>query len=318
MLNAIPAITSHRAAGPLRSLLLVGCCVLCGCRSWPWRPGPVPQSVAKCRSLSHQALVEMEQGQWQTAEPLLQKAIDACPTDTDAQRHYAEVLARRGATDQALVHLDQARRLAPHDASLSVRAGEIYLASGQIDMAAQTARVALATDRNAADAWALRGRIKLARGQPQEALADLLRALGYRPDDPALLEQVARLYLANQRPDRAVMYFQTLAQNLAPSDQPAELLILQAEAYAALGRFTDAVGYFRLASAHGPPSAELLYRLAQTEMRSGNLQSARAAAQEALQLQPAHVGSQQLLAHLANGHAATGSQPIVRVAAPAP
>ncbi|NIL97926.1 MAG: tetratricopeptide repeat protein [Planctomycetales bacterium] len=297
-------------------LLLVASCLLSGCRSWPWRPGPVPQSVATCRNLSHQALIEMEQGRWQSAEPLLQKAIDACPTDPDAQRHYAEVLAQRGATQQALVHLDQARRLAPHDASLSVRAGEIQLASGQLDKAAQHARAALATDRNAAEAWALRGRIQLARGRQPEALADLLRALGYRPDDPALLEQIGRLYLAIQRPDRALMYFQSLGQNVPPSDQGRELLALQAEAYAAVGRFADAAGYFRRATTSGPPSAELLYRLAEVEMANGDIRNARLAAEQALRLMPDHAASQQLLAQIARGPA--GAAPVVQVAAPPP
>ncbi|NIP85234.1 MAG: tetratricopeptide repeat protein [Planctomycetales bacterium] len=301
---------------PVRAgwLLVVTSCWLAGCRSWPWQPGPVPAGVATCRTLSYQALSEMERGQWEAAEPLLVRALDACPTDVDAQRHYAEVLARRGATDEALRHLEEARRLAPHDASLSVRAGEIQLAAGQLDQAARNSELALATDRNAAAAWALRGRIHLAGGQPQQALADLLRALGQRPDDPLLLEQVARLYLGQQRPERAVMYFQALAQQLPLADQPPDLLRAQADAFAALGRLGDAAGYLQIATARHPPSAELFYRLAELEFRRGQLPNARAAAAEALRLEPAHPASQQLWAQLAQAPPHDPQRPVVPVA----
>ena len=80
---------------------------LCGCRSWPWRCGPVPNSVAACRDLSNQALAAIEQGQWQYAEELLSGAIETCSVDPDARRYYAEVLVQRGAIGEALIHLEE-------------------------------------------------------------------------------------------------------------------------------------------------------------------------------------------------------------------
>ncbi|MGB6042726.1 MAG: tetratricopeptide repeat protein [Pirellulales bacterium] len=312
LMNRPDASTDPIQCAARRSFLgvLFFCCLFCGCRSWPWRHGPVPESVMTCRELSNQALHEMEQGRWDAAEPLLRQAVNACPTDADARRYYAKALARRGATEQALVHFEHARVLAPHDESLCVRAGEMFLATGQIEKAALRAKWALDIDRNFADAWILRGNVKLARGDREEALADFQRALAYRPDDIQLTQQIAQLYVSLQHPDRALMYFQNLAQQFPLTEQPQDLLLLQAETCETLGRLQNAVGCYRLASKLEPSSAELFYRLARLEFSTGNTHNARLAAEQALRLQPAHAATRRLLENIASSLPSAANQPV--------
>jgi tetratricopeptide (TPR) repeat protein len=247
----------------------------------------------------------MERGQWGQAESLLDQALESCPIDADARRHYAEVLIRRGATDEGVKHLEEARRLAPHDVSLTIRLGEIYLARRQLDHAENRAATAIAMDRDSADAWALRGRVRLARGQPREAMGDLQRALGYHPDDARLLQEVAQLYLDMERPARALLHLQTLSNNYVVGEEPVDLLALQAHTYELLGRHRDAAGCYRLATMRSQPSADLLYRLAQAEARAGQTDSALSAVQQVLQLDPTHKSGRQLLVQLSRATATT-------------
>ena len=275
-------------------------CLHAGCQSWPWHSGPVPESVANCRALSQQALTSIESGRYQEAEGLLDRAVESCPIDPEARRHYAEVLLKRNAVDSALVHLEEAIRLTPHDTSLVVRAGEIYLSAGRTAEAERHAGRAINLDGHSADAWALRGRVRLAQGRRREALADLQQAIGYRPEDPWLLREVAALYMALNRPGRALLYLQTLADTHVAGEEPLDLIERQGQAYLALGRFRDAANCYRTACLREPLAVEMHYRLAEAELQAGRVDQAHAAITAALQLQPNHAASRQLVARLAD------------------
>lgn len=279
---------------------------LCGCRSWPWRSGPVPNSVSACRDLSNQALAAIEQGQWQYAEELLSGAIETCSVDPDARRYYAEVLVQRGAIGEALVHLEEARRLVPHDTSLTIRAGELYLITNQLDLAASRAAAAIRLDNKSPDAWALRARVRLAQGDSHGALADLQQALGHRPDDPRLLGEIARLHLTMNRPDRALMHVQSLADTYVAGEVPIDVVQLQAQIYAATGRHAEAATCYRQICQRSAPSADQYFALAQAELQAGNAANAEAALRSALAIQPDHAPSRQLWPRVAQLRAQAG------------
>ncbi|MFP6667106.1 MAG: tetratricopeptide repeat protein [Pirellulales bacterium] len=267
---------------------------MCGCRSWPWQSGPVPDSVSTCRDLSNQALVAIERGQWQESEGLLRQAIKTCPVDADAHRHLAEVLVNRNATNEALSHLEEARQLVPHDTSLTIRVGELYLNGGQIKQAERRAEQAIQLDRKSPDSWALRGRVRHAQGDLRAALSDLQQALHYRPDNPVLLSEISRLYIAMRRPDRALLYAQALSDTFVSGSVPIEVIDLQAQAYTALGRRKDAV-VCRQQLCQTSPTAANFFALAQAELARGDAANAEAALQQALSIKPNHQPSLQLM-----------------------
>ena len=157
-----------------------------GCRL-PGREGPVPQSLADCRRLSQQGVAALERGRQEDAEALLAKAVAACPVDAEARRHYAESLWRRGARPEAIAQLEESGRLAGDDALLWTRLAEMYLATGQLELASKNAERAIDLDPRLPGAWAIRGGVMRAVGQPAEALTCYLRALGYAPKDRAIL-----------------------------------------------------------------------------------------------------------------------------------
>lgn len=275
-------------AALLLALLSAGC-------QLPGREGPVSQSVANCRRLSQQGVAALEQGKQPTAESLLAKAVAACPVDAEARRHYAESLWRRGARSDAIAQLEEAGRLAGDDATLRTRLAEMHLASGQLEPARQDADLALNLDPKLPSAWAIRGGVSRAAGQPNEALADYLRALSYAPNNRDTLLAVAELHRELNRPERAVQSLQTLADTYSPGEEPGQIHYLIGLAYVALGRYDDGVDSISTAVARGKPTPEMLCQLGEAQLLAGRPLEAAGAARQALALQPQHQPSRSLL-----------------------
>jgi tetratricopeptide (TPR) repeat protein len=236
----------------------------------------------------------MEQGDVATAESLLGDAVKACPTDVEARRHYAEALWQSGQREKAVQQLLQALAIAPDDASLAVRAGEMQLALGQLDEAQRQANQVLDLNPSEGGAWALRGRAEEAGGQIDRALADLQRALEFHRDDRDLLYDTAELYRRINRPQRALSTLIALRDTYGPGEEPQQVLYLQGLALEALGRHSDAADAFALALEHGTPNPELLYRLGQSQLAAGQRQEADRSVQQSLALDPNHAPSQAL------------------------
>ena len=293
-----------------RAIVALALCALAGgCRSLANR-GPVSQSVANCRQLTQQGINAMERGDWKRAESLLSRAVQTSATDADARRNYAETLWRRGATQDALVHLEEARRLAVEDPNLAVRTGELHLALGQVSKASQLADEALRLDPRLAAAWALRGRVATANSQHRTALADYQRSLGYAPEDREVALLVAETYRQLNEPQRALLALQALADRYSPGEEPQQVLYLQGLALSALGRHDDAAQSLSLAARRDRPTAEILCRLAEAELLVGRYPVAQQALQQALAMDPQYAPGRALAARMAV--AQRGDQPLVR------
>jgi tetratricopeptide (TPR) repeat protein len=265
-----------------------------GCRLPGWE-GPVSRSLTDCRRLSQEGMVALDRGEQEKAEELLAKAVNACPVDAEARRRYAEALWRRGAQKEAIAQLEAAARVTPDDAALWTRMAEMQLAAGQVELAGQTAERALELDTKLPGAWAIRGGVRRATGKPQEALADYLRALGYTPNDRAMLREVAEIYRDLNQPERALQNLQSLAETYSPGEEPADCLYLTGLAYVALGRYDDGVESFSAALTRGTPTAEMYCHLGQAELLAGHTAEAACAARQALALDSAHRASRDLL-----------------------
>jgi len=268
--------------------------LLSGCRL-PGSGGPVPKALAKCRELSQQGIAAAERSQHEEAEALLAKAVEACPVDPEARRHYAEALWHRGSRQKAVAELEEASRLVSEDATLLVRLAEMHLAMGHLRLAQQSAERALDLDPKFSAAWAIRGRVSRASGQLEQALADYHRSLGYGPGQQQVLLEMAELYRQLNRPQRALATLQSLADTYSPGEEPQHLLYLTGLAYMALGRYDAGAESFAAAASRGKPTAEILYRLAEAELAAGRWNEAAAAARHALALQPKHQPCRMLL-----------------------
>lgn len=294
-------------AGPLIACAALAAAGL-GCRSLS-RDGPASRNAASCRQLSQQGINAMEHGDWRRAETLLVRALQTSPADVEARRNYAETLWHRGAQTQAVAQVEEARRVAPEDTGLAVRAGEMYLALGQMEKARGAAEQALSLDSKFAAAWALRGTILERTGNYQQALADYQRSLGYAPGNTDVLLRLAETYRQMNMPSRALSALQSILDTYPPGEEPANLLYLQGLALIALERYNDATSSLMLANQRGPHSAELLCRLAEAHYLAGRPSEARAVLQQALALEPAHPASLALVARLPQAIPATATRP---------
>jgi len=265
-----------------------------GCRL-PGRDRAAAQSLVDCRRLSQRGIAALDHGQLDKAEKLLADAVAACPVDPEARRRYAESLWRRGARKEAISQLEQAGNLMGEDAALSARLADMLLADGQLERARIHAERAVTLDPKLPEAWTARGGVMRAARQPEAALADYLRALGYAPDDRAILLQIADLHRQLNQPEMALHTLHTLAESYPPGEEPAEVHFRMGGAYAALGRHAESVECFSAAVLRGPPTPEMFCALAEAQLLAGRASEAAAAARQALALHPQHPGGQELL-----------------------
>jgi tetratricopeptide (TPR) repeat protein len=232
------------------------------------RRSPVPPELADARRLCNEGLAAADRQDLARAEGLLEQAVRNCPVDVDARQHYADVLWQRGEKTEAVAQVARALELSPADAGLCVKAGGMYLELGLFAEADRLAREAVHLAPQSAEAWQLHGRVALARGQPEPALADFHRALALAPEQRETLLDTAEAYRRLDRPQRALATLAVLGETYGPNELPAEVLVLEGLAQEALGRRGDAVESYRRAVAMEGAPAEATARLAALEQAS--------------------------------------------------
>jgi tetratricopeptide (TPR) repeat protein len=235
-----------------------------GCRLVQ-RRDPVPPEVADARRLCNEGLSAADRNDLVRAEGLLEQAVERCPADVDARKHYADVLWQRGLEMEAVAQIKRALELSPADPGLCIVGGGMYLELGLFDEAERLAREAVRLAPRSAEAWHLQGRVSLARGQAEPALANFHRGLAIAPENRSLLLDTAEAYRRLDRPQRALATLAVLGETYGPGETPAEVLVLEGLAQEALGRPADAVESYRRAVARGDAPAEATTRLAVLE-----------------------------------------------------
>ena len=249
----------------IATALVAATAVACaGCRLVRGR-GPVAPDVAESRRLCNEGLSAADREDLVRADGLLERAVERCPVDVDARRHYADVLWRRGERMEAVRQVSAALELSPADAALCVEASRMYLDLGLLNDAERLATEAVRLAPRSAAAWHAHGRVALARGQAEAALADFHRALAVAPLDRDVLRDTAEAYLRLDRPQRALATLAVLDETFGPDQLPADVLVLEGAAQEALGRPGDAAVAYRRAVARGDAPADARARLAALE-----------------------------------------------------
>jgi tetratricopeptide (TPR) repeat protein len=273
---------SRFVLGWLWTVFLLGAA---GCRMMN---GASSEEAAASRQLTVRGKSALERGDVRAAEALLAEAIKCCPDDPAARRHYAEALWQRSAKDDALLQAEEALRLAGDDPAIAVQAGQMNLAMGRMDEALRLANFALNSNPRFAAAWALRGRVAARTGSLDDALADFHRSLSHAPGDPEVLFETAEVYRALGQPKQALSTLSSISAPLDCQEERMQVLYLRGLALAALDRHADAADAYLLALARNSPSAEIWARLADAQLRIGQVDAAEYAAGQALSMDPNH------------------------------
>jgi tetratricopeptide (TPR) repeat protein len=266
------------------------------------------EEAAAGRELTRQAVDAMQAGQWPQAEVLLRQAFEASPDDAQVRRQLAEALWQRGATTEAMSHMAAAMKLEPVNAKLATRAGEMSLAVGDRSAALAHAEHAIRLEPQLSAAWALRGRIFRQLNQTDRALADLQRALEFAPGSSDVLMDLALMYRERGQAARCLTTLHHLHDSGPPGGNSQPALILEGLALMDLERPHQAADVFLEAAHRGPPNADLLYYLAQSQSAAGRYGEATSAVQQALAVDGSHQASRQLLAQLAEQSTAVQPQ----------
>lgn len=248
----------RRAAAGMVVLAVVA---VAGCRFVP-RRGPVPPEVADARRLSNEGLSALDRGDRDRAQTLLAQAVSRCPVDVDARRHYADVLWKQGRRTEAVGQVAEALKLSPDDAGLCIMGGWMYLELGLLADTERLAGDAVRLAPRSAEAWHLRGRLAMARGEFTAAVDDFHRGLAAAPGHPGLLTDTAEAYLRLDRPRRALATLAILAETSGPGRMPTPALVMEASALESLGRRDEALAGYREAVARGDAPAAAAERLA--------------------------------------------------------
>jgi len=274
-----------------------------GCRTFC--PRSLEQNVVDARQASLQGMDAMQQGRWEEAERIFAGAVKACPEDERARGCYTDTLWHRGACEQALVHMQEAVKLSGQDPQRLVQLGEMHLAMKQLGKASECADRAIAKNGRLSTAWALRGEVRMARGQFDDALADYHRSLAYSNHQPRVQMAVAQIYRRQTRPQRALSTLETLAEQFPPDEVPLDVIALQGTTLKALGRHQEAAEMLASAAARGSPSADLLFELAEAQFLAGDASAAGASLELALAQDPRHTAGLNLRAELAKNQTMT-------------
>ncbi|MFM7075757.1 MAG: tetratricopeptide repeat protein [Planctomycetaceae bacterium] len=253
-LGAVPALVSA-------ALVCLAVAGAAGCRLVQ-SSGAAPRRLAEARRLSSEGLAAVGQQDYAGAETLLAEAVKRCPSDAEARRHYAAVLWQRGERPAARAQIEEGLRIAPDDGATLLAGGRMALEMGLLDDADRMADAALRATPRSAEVWHLHGRVALARGRHEEALADFHRGLALAPDDRALLLDAAETYRHLGLPQRALATLAHLSDSYGPAATPGLVLGLEGMAQEALGRTDEACESYRAALSRGGAPADTAERLA--------------------------------------------------------
>lgn len=269
-----------------------------GCRAIV-KYGESRQSIA-ARRLSRQGLTAAKQGDWQSAETLFSEALDVSGNNDAAHRGLAETLWQRGQTEDALKHLRQAVQLSAGDPKHLQRLGRMYLELGRVDEAARQCEIALQSNREWAEVWALWGDCEAARNNPESALAAYHRALSLQPAYPYAKIQAAEIYHQQGRHDRLLATldrFQQDGSDVAIRNQSDGRIVagrpdlLRGLAMREIGRYEEANRFLMAAARKNPTDVTARLQLAASAISSGQTSTAQAWLGEAMQIDPEAVAA---------------------------
>ena len=216
------------------------------------------------------------QGSTRQAIGAYRRAIAIEPTYSEAHNNLGALLDTSGDRENALAHYRLAVEFGPREAAAHYNLGVALMARRQpeepITDAVEAFRQAVALDPDYPEARASLGAALLVEGDPEGAIAEYERAIELDPTSPRVLVELAWLRATAPESDlrdvgRAIALAER-ARSLYGGTHPV-LLDTLAAAYAADGRFDEAISLAREAAARSSETAGFRSRTAAINERLG-------------------------------------------------
>jgi protein O-mannosyl-transferase len=168
------------------------------------------------------------------------------------QMNLANALARKGQSDEAMVHYNEAIRLQPYYADAYYNRGSVLFAKGHIDEAIADWEYTLQMQPGDANAHTGLGNALLQKGSPREAIAHYEQASALAPEDPHCRNNMAWVLATSSdgtiRDGAKAIDLARVAVALSGGREPRFVRTLAA-AYAENGRFPEALAAAQQAAA---------------------------------------------------------------------
>lgn len=226
------------------------------------------------------AKIKLERGDGPAAKKALAEAKVGRPSDWQFSEMLLEVLLESGDLAAAKAEAVSAEKQWPDRMTPHVVSADVSLRQGNPD-AAMALLLELEEIDGSAAALTVRGRVFLAQGEIERAVADLDKALAMQAQFVPAGVARAKVDLLRGDARAAISRLEPMYGNSASS----ALVVAYADALRVSGSLTKARDILRERSERAP-SASLLVGLAEVERSAGNLETAAAVYQEAIDLAP--------------------------------
>ncbi len=262
-----------------------------------------PENVAARQALA-ETLTKLEK--YDLAHKHIEKAMELAPDLPINFTLRANIYEAEGKPDKALADLGEAIRLDPSNLVALMARAALHMQADELKAAREDVDQALRVNPGLAQAVLMRSILSAAEGRVSDAISDLQTLLRSQPNNLNLQVQLARYYIVDSRPRKAI---NVLDQLIEKNKGVPDAYRTRADAHLNIGKHAEAIQDYEEAIKLEPDSKDLLNNLAwvlatspNDEVRDGKRSVELATkACELTDYQEAHI-----LSTLGAGYAETG------------
>lgn len=231
------------------------------------------ESSAASRELNEQGVAALQSHDLKKSEALFRKAYTSDPKNLTAGYNLAGAYLAEGKNQLAVVVLQDLAKKDPKDASVMVRLGDALFSAERPAEALKAYQVATSLDAKYPKLMQKIGTVYSLTGDLKASEEALLQAVQQSPEDYDSLRNLANVFLANSKPDKAISTVKRALQ-IKPS---ADLYVTLGSAYEMKKDYPNAL--FSFHKAHevgglGKQEAQLNQRIADLEKVTARAQAA--------------------------------------------
>ena len=222
-------------------------------------------------------------GDMAKADQYLKLALDRQPDDWSLRAELGVADIAAGDPKAGIDNLEQVVKAHPEVAGAEISLFTALMQTKEYDKALVLAEQMIKSDPNSPTGELLAAVVYLGQGNVNAGRAALLKARGIRPGDISANNNLAKLALAEGKPDEARLYYQDI---LKANPQSAQTYIALAELDTRTGRPQEAEGVLLKGIHENPTDPAVSVALLRLQLLRGEAQQAAAGGQQALKKFP--------------------------------
>ncbi len=248
------------------------------------------QLLESSQKFFHQADSAMRDGQRDKAEVLVRQSLQKNPVSDDSRILYAKILWEKNQKQSAISTLAVVAEKEDASCDVLLEISQMYLAVSDLDHARNSIGKCVMKYPNNPDIWRIRAQYFELRGNTEQAWVDLHHSLSLNKMQHNVRLDLAKSYLNNNQPQRALESAQYVLSNAQTGEEPVDAYILEGKSLYALQRYGQAENSFQIAVSRVNNNPDLYYYLACTQQQLGKFDQALASADKGLAIAPDHSG----------------------------